>query len=260
MITRSVAAVILIAVTIALVEYAPLQVLLLVISAVQLTIVFELKKMVSSYGIRIFPPSYAMTVLLPWLWCYRSALFADSLVAALLITLIWSVPFVRNSANGFPSAAANFTIVLYVGVPFSILAQYRLEGSGYVWLLLASVWVADSAALFVGKAFGKHKITPRISPKKSLEGYLAALIASTGCAVAVGTWLLPGYSIFWLAAAGVVIGAVGIMGDLFESVIKRGAGIKDSGHLIPGHGGMLDRTDSLLLAAPAFFLYVRLLQ
>jgi len=128
---------------------------------------------------------------------------------------------------------------------------------GHLWLLaaLALVWAADSGAYFAGRHFGKHKLAPRISPNKTWEGLVGGLIAGVAVAVGLG-WLagidaahLPG-----LLITSVVAVFASVLGDLFESLIKRHAGAKDSGHLIPGHGGVLDRVDGVLAAIPVFAL------
>jgi phosphatidate cytidylyltransferase len=119
--------------------------------------------------------------------------------------------------------------------------------------------VSDAAALFVGRAIGRHRITPAISPNKTLEGYLAALVVPAFVALAFGHYLLSESSHLSLVLTSIGIAAAGTLGDLFESVLKRGAGIKDTSRLIPGHGGVLDRIDSLLFAVPAYHLTTTLL-
>jgi phosphatidate cytidylyltransferase len=126
---------------------------------------------------------------------------------------------------------------------------------GLAWTLtvILAIWVGDSVALLAGKTFGKKKLAPTISPNKSQEGAFAGIAAS----IAVGAVSFQGFGlgVWWLGVvAGAVIGLAGQIGDLAESVLKRQAGVKDSGSLIPGHGGVLDRIDALLFAFPAGFL------
>jgi phosphatidate cytidylyltransferase len=126
---------------------------------------------------------------------------------------------------------------------------------GLAWALtvILVIWVGDSIALLAGRALGKQKLAPLISPNKSREGALAGLLAST----AVGAVSFPSFGLgeWWMGlVAGVVIGLAGQVGDLAESVLKRQAGMKDSGSIVPGHGGVLDRVDALLFAFPAGFL------
>lgn len=126
---------------------------------------------------------------------------------------------------------------------------------------LAITWTGDTAAYFIGTRWGRHKLIPSVSPKKSKEGAIAGLAASVIAAVAFdalvfdgwfGVPIGPGYA----AAGGVLIGVVGQIGDLAESVVKREAGVKDSGRIFPGHGGVLDRFDALLFALPAAWIYL----
>jgi phosphatidate cytidylyltransferase len=128
---------------------------------------------------------------------------------------------------------------------------------GHRWLLvaLALVWAADSGAYFVGRRFGKHKLAPRISPNKTIEGVFGGLVA--GVAIAVGLGVFAGAQpaqLPWVALAAAIAVLFSVVGDLFESLLKRHAGVKDSGDLIPGHGGILDRIDGVLAALPAFAL------
>ena len=126
--------------------------------------------------------------------------------------------------------------------------------AGSVLLCLLPIWVGDTIAIFVGKAWGKHSLAPKISPKKTVEGAIAnlvgCLVTSIGLAELIGQPLLVGVLV------GLATGVLGQLGDLLESAMKRSAGVKDSGKLLPGHGGLLDRIDSILLSAPAVALIV----
>ena len=116
-------------------------------------------------------------------------------------------------------------------------------------MALVPVWAGDIAAIFAGKAFGRHPLAPKVSPKKTVEGSVANLLAAVLAAWLLGRLLgLPNVRSL---GAGVAVGILGQAGDLFESWLKRRAGVKDSGTLLPGHGGVLDRIDSVLFAAPA---------
>jgi phosphatidate cytidylyltransferase len=127
------------------------------------------------------------------------------------------------------------------------------------WMMvlpLACCWAGDSAAYFTGMAVGRHRMAPSISPAKTWEGFAGGVAASTGAGLLVGT-LGCGFDPAVSAAAGAACGLAGAAGDLVESAYKRWAGVKDSGRLLPGHGGMLDRTDSVVAAAPAALLVLR---
>ncbi len=136
----------------------------------------------------------------------------------------------------------------WIAAPLASLAVFHAHApQGALMLLFGPIWLGDTVALFAGKAFGKHKLAPRWSPKKTLEGAVAGLLSS----LAIGAVLAPffHYAPIAGAVAGGLAGGLGQAGDLFESALKRRAGIKDSGSLLPGHGGLLDRIDSLLFAA-----------
>jgi phosphatidate cytidylyltransferase len=122
--------------------------------------------------------------------------------------------------------------------------------------ILFSVWISDSAAYFIGKSFGKHKLAPRVSPKKTWEGAVAGFVGGAGGFLLLSLFFLSSLPIMDSIVIGVIIGTVGQIGDLAESQLKRDAGVKDSSALIPGHGGILDRFDSLLFIMPVVALYL----
>jgi phosphatidate cytidylyltransferase len=123
-----------------------------------------------------------------------------------------------------------------------------------VLVLMGTIWAGDAAAYYGGRALGRHKLAPTISPNKTVEGSIAGLAGSTIAGVGLGTWLL-GSPISFLAVAVLVAAIAGQIGDLAESALKRSSGVKDSSSLLPGHGGMLDRLDSLIFAAPVFYWF-----
>ena len=126
--------------------------------------------------------------------------------------------------------------------------------------MLLTIWISDAAAYFVGRAIGRRHIFAHISPKKSLEGFLAGILVPALLVPVVGMYLLPDRSVIFLILAALLVAVAGIAGDLLESMFKRGAGVKDSSTLLPGHGGILDRIDSFLLAVPAYFVLRVLLE
>jgi phosphatidate cytidylyltransferase len=149
--------------------------------------------------------------------------------------------------------------VLYIGVPLGALAAVRSSSREALLLLMATIVISDSAQYYSGRAFGRHLLAPAISPKKTVEGALGGMILGTLAMTAGGVRLFPdaGLPLLVLVAAAVV--ALGMVGDLFESLLKRSAGVKDSSSLIPGHGGVLDRIDSWLFAGPVFYVFTRYL-
>ncbi|MDR2883564.1 MAG: phosphatidate cytidylyltransferase [Deferribacteraceae bacterium] len=142
-----------------------------------------------------------------------------------------------------------------------LIRDFNAQGSYLIFFLCVIVWLSDSCAYFVGRAIGKRKIVPKVSPKKSLEGFIAGAIGGVGGGVAFYYLFLAGsmeLSIVKVIIISVDVVAAGMLGDLFESMLKRSAGVKDSGNVIPGHGGILDRMDSLMFAAPVLFMYLSL--
>lgn len=145
--------------------------------------------------------------------------------------------------------------IFYIGLLFSymILIRSGVQGSSLVLLLLFVTWLGDAGAYFVGTLLGKHPLCPAISPKKTVEGAIGGLVFGILAAVVCNMLLLNGTSITFGIIAGAGINIMNQLGDLSESVIKRAFGLKDSGGMFPGHGGVLDRIDSLLFAAPYLF-------
>jgi phosphatidate cytidylyltransferase len=143
--------------------------------------------------------------------------------------------------------------VLYFALPIASLHYLQQSDPWLVFLLMAIVFLGDTAAYYVGSAIGRHKMAPVISPKKSWEGAVAGFVTSVAAAAVWSWWKLGRIDPELLAVAAVTALAAQV-GDLVESMIKRGAGVKDSGHILPGHGGILDRLDAMLFAAPVLLL------
>ncbi|HEU4438773.1 MAG TPA: phosphatidate cytidylyltransferase [Methylomirabilota bacterium] len=129
------------------------------------------------------------------------------------------------------------------------------DGVQWVLLLVSVTWLGESAAYVIGSTLGRHKLAPVVSPRKTVEGAVAQLIASVLGALGARAWFFPGLSLEDAMVIGLLLGVVGQVGDLVESAIKRSLNTKDTGGLIPGHGGMLDRLDSLLVNTPVLFYY-----
>jgi len=176
-----------------------------------------------------------------------------------LVALLWLKNF-RFAANDRASSRAVKLLAGSISVIPAWSALCWLHWSqpvGPRWALfaVAIVWAADTGAYFVGVRFGKHKLAPRISPGKSWEGFYGGIAASLLLALAARSMLHVGWpSLPLLLFLTVITGLISVAGDLFESLLKRHAGIKDSSDLIPGHGGVLDRLDSLLAALPVFLV------
>lgn len=171
-------------------------------------------------------------------------------LAALFIAAVAAVFLKRNS--GQQAVLGAFSVV-YIGMPLGLLALLNIvHGWRATALLIATIVVSDSLQYYTGRAFGRHALAPTISPKKTIEGAIGGVVAGTLFMLVGGSFEFPERPWPLLAVLGFVMVLLGILGDLFESRLKRDANVKDSSSLIPGHGGVLDRIDSLLFVAPAY--------
>jgi len=178
-----------------------------------------------------------------------------------------SMTVLENIQTGLPAAAGGkvpdelyaLFPVLYIGLPLGALAAVRLAGRDAVALLAVGIIVSDSGQYYSGRTFGRHLLAPAISPKKTVEGAIGGVVLGSGAMVLGGLKVFPTANLTMLVLMSAAVVAAGIVGDLFESLLKRSAGVKDSSSLIPGHGGVLDRIDSWLFAGPVFYVFVRYL-
>ncbi len=242
----------------------------LVMLGVSIIALLEFYSLVSQTGLRpqVFPGSFfglsvflvivftaSGIIPLPWIW-----------IVLCTPIFIFITELFRNQAYPFQNAGVTILGIIYVTVPFSLLTLLHGYGSkagcgNSGWLVLSLfiiLWVFDSFAYFTGSALGKRKLFERISPKKTWEGIAGGMIFGL-----LTAWILS--SIFtsialmhWIAIS-LIIMTFGTLGDLAESMLKRSVGVKDSGNLLPGHGGILDRFDAMLFAAPLLYLYMRFL-
>jgi phosphatidate cytidylyltransferase len=164
----------------------------------------------------------------------------------------------QGGPDSVASVSSSLLPVLYIGLPLGAMVAIRENrGPAALFLLMLTIIVSDSAQYFVGRLLGRRPLAPGVSPKKTIEGAVGGVVFGTALLAIVGAWWLP-----WVSAAvrivlGLAVVALGIVGDLFESMLKRSAGVKDSSALIPGHGGVLDRIDALLFAAPVYYVVLR---
>ena len=132
-------------------------------------------------------------------------------------------------------------------------------GAHLIIVVFSVIWACDTAAYIFGSMYGKTPLAPQVSPKKTVEGFFAGLAGGMLVTILLGTWLLPEFSILTYCMIGLIIGTVGQVSDLLESMFKRDAGVKDSSHILPGHGGILDRFDNPILSVPVLYAYMYLL-
>ena len=291
MLKRIATAVVLIPIVLALILRAPVWVLAIVAAFVALLTIHEFLKLTESYGVRpmnwpthLFTAVFFLTLVIDA--GGETPLLSTGKFLIVLAFAAAMVPFIfltramrgKDLRDGYPAAAASVFAFTYIALPMGMLVQLRQQWAGafYLLYLLLVVWAGDIFAYFVGKSIGRHLMSPRISPKKTWEGAVASVAAS----VAVG-WLLFHYALPLSSALlrwgliqrrdglfaleqpalgptillTIVLNVAAQLGDLVESLIKRGAGVKDSGTILPGHGGMLDRIDALLFAAPVLWYY-----
>jgi phosphatidate cytidylyltransferase len=160
--------------------------------------------------------------------------------------------------QALPSSAIAILATLYVGMlGGSIIRLHNdfADGANLVFFLLLVVWLGDAGAYYFGRTFGKHKLSPRISPKKTVEGLIGGVITAVATALIIHFTFFHNFPLIHTIIAGSILSVAGVIGDLAESMWKRSADVKDSGTLIPGHGGFLDRFDSIFYTAPILYAY-----
>ena len=190
-------------------------------------------------------------------------------LAAVLAAALFALPVASLWRGGdwgraLGDVGATLFAATFVGITFGYLLSLRLlsdavkgdeTGSDLVFLLFFVVWGSDVFAYAVGRLLGRRPLAPALSPKKTVEGAIGGLLGAVLLAFVARAWFMHRLTIRDAVLLGVVLGVVGMLGDLVESMFKRGAGVKDSARLVPGHGGLLDRVDSLLYAAPLLYYY-----
>lgn len=200
--------------------------------------------------------------------CFVSVYFGSTLLFALFVLVTVLIPIIemyRKKSNPFGNISYTLMGILYVAVPFSLLnfLVFPFGDHEFHWKILMAlfilIWANDSGAYIVGVNFGKHRLFERISPKKSWEGSIGGAVVTLAI-----SWVISLYSndlnlIQWLIIGTIVI-IFGSFGDLVESLLKRSLKIKDSGNIIPGHGGLLDRFDAILLVSPMVFVFLQVIK
>jgi phosphatidate cytidylyltransferase len=264
---RTLTAIVLIALVFAIVFFGQLWMITLFAALVAELAAYEYLQLAKLSGAKIpiwwMALATAMVFLVTFAWPIEAQLPTLSALAFILFVVAgFSAPL----KEVLPDAAAGLFGLIYIAYPLSLLPLIwnRDDGKPLLVFLMVCVWAGDVAALYIGRNFGKHKLAPRLSPGKTWEGSAASLAGSMLVAAIVfwigdalsdrGNMVLHIQEPLWqLMLLAIILNAAAQLGDLLESAIKRGADVKDSGTMLPGHGGMLDRIDALLLATPVLW-------
>jgi len=232
----------------------PTQVLAYFLASVALFEVLRMKKIAitSVPGIIALVTMYVLMVPTQYELFDSSYLDKSNIFIVSLLLLLTFTVLVKNSFD-YENAAFVFLSVFYVGFGFHYFMEIREIGLAYVFFCIFTIWATDSGAYFIGRKLGKNKLWPEISPNKTIEGSLGGVV----CAVIVGLLFIAftniDLTVGKMIVLTIILSVFGQMGDLVESGLKRHFGVKDSGKIMPGHGGILDRFDSLLFVWPLFY-------
>jgi phosphatidate cytidylyltransferase len=274
-VVRLISGVLLAAAFFAIVWFSSATVLLFVALAVALLALHEFVELMRQVGADIpriptMVATMAMVAVIPFPYVAGEAVAAIGVVSIAAAALYQASRLSPQAADSTPHASnprlaralhgavsGGFALV-YIGIPLGALVGVHVFGGrGAVLLLMGTVAISDSAQYYAGRAFGRHPLAPRLSPKKTIEGAIGGAVAAPVFLYFAGPYLVPPVTPSLIAPLGIVLVMCGIAGDLFESMIKRAAETKDSSALIPGHGGVLDRIDALLFATPPFYVFLR---
>jgi len=257
--TRVLSGVVLGAVVLALIWFLSSIALLAVALSVAALAFIEYERIVARIGAQVpFWTTFLTTLLAAAMVPFEWVDLASVLAAALLLIALNVLMSDRTGAPLLADTAAAILAPVYIGLPLGCLVGvHAIAGKEAVLLLIATVAVSDTAQFYTGRTLGKTPLAPLRSPKKTREGAIGGFIVAPLFLAVAGSYWLPAFPWYWHAGVGLSLVFAGIIGDLFESMLKRAADMKDSGTLIPGHGGVLDRIDALLFAAPVFYFYLR---
>ena len=266
---RELAAAVAIPIVLAVLFFAPAVAFDLLVAAVALAAVYEFCRLAEAAGLPVAKTvaiGGSAAVLLGWtaFWGFSGANDRRGLTAAVVLSLGIALlaavaPLFSGVAPSSALAGAGSTLfaVFAVALPGTALCALRAFSPGAVLFLFLIVWGCDTCAYYAGRKLGKRPLAPEVSPKKTWEGAIGGFVGATAIGAAAGAWwVLPALGPVRGALAGALASTAGQIGDLVESLWKRGAGVKDSGVFLPGHGGFYDRIDSLLFAGPVLAVFV----
>jgi phosphatidate cytidylyltransferase len=264
-VTRVVSGAVLLAIAVAVVWFAPPLVFLIVAEILLAIACYELAGLTAASGLAI---PFAASSFAAVLTCASftglgiagwSAISLDVvLLASVLLMGVVALLGWRGGHDALTRMGVGLLPALYLGLPIgSMVAVRESRGREALFLMMLTVVVSDIAQYYAGRALGKRPLAPAISPKKTIEGAFGGYVSGAAFLAVLGAWWLPAVPLAVRVVLGVAVVTFGIAGDLFESMLKRGARVKDSSAIIPGHGGVLDRIDALLFAAPVYYVFLR---
>jgi len=196
--------------------------------------------------------------------CFYYERFNYAIILYFVMFVFLIVSEVFKEEKHFEAVGTWLLSIVYISTPFGLLSlmdssrMLAFNGANYAIICLVLVWVSDTFAFFGGKLFGKHKLAERISPKKTWEGSIIGFLFTMFSGVVIWKFIYPDFTVWHWLSVTIIIGFFAQLGDLFESNLKRSVKVKDSSNLIPGHGGALDRFDSILFAVPALYIFLYL--
>lgn len=237
----------------------------LLLAAAACVALFELYRLAETRGCRCSRMVGGLVMLL-FLAAFVSPEFAIeyALLAGLFLIPLATLRRGGEWAPALGDIATTLFGAIFIGTLFGYIIGLRIlhgpprgeeTGSDLVFLLFFVVWTSDTAAYYTGSAIGRTPLAPQVSPKKTVEGALGGVAGALAATFIARVWFMHWLSVPDCLILGVLLGVIGILGDLVESMLKRGAGVKDSASVVPGHGGILDRVDSVLYAAPVLYYY-----
>ena len=258
--TRIFSALAILSIVLGVILFLPLLATVLLADIVALLAFVEYAKLARSAGIQIssVPACAATLVTVTTIALAPHALPIVLMTSTVVVAVIALTE--ETSEQVLAQVASAAFAILYLGLSIGAIAAVQVQfGPKVLMVLLGAVIVSDTAQYYGGRTIGRRLLAPSISPKKTIEGAVCGVVASAAALFIFGGSVMPGLGSGWHALFGVMIALLGIAGDLFESRLKRASGMKDSSALIPGHGGVLDRIDGLLFAAPVYYVVMSVL-
>jgi len=259
-VTRILSGLAILSIVLGVILYLPLLATVLLADIVALLAFIEYAKLARSAGIQIssVPVCAATLVTVTTVALAPHALPIVLMTSTVVVAVIALTK--EASEQVLAQVASAAFAILYLGLSIGAIAAVQVQfGPKVLMVLLGAVIVSDTAQYYGGRTIGRRLLAPSISPKKTIEGAVCGVVACAAALFSFGGSVMPGLGSGWHALFGVMIALLGIAGDLFESRLKRASGMKDSSSLIPGHGGVLDRIDGLLFAAPVYYVVMSVL-